>query len=167
MKKQPKLLSHASLRRPFIVTVSAIAAIGAAACGGGQIEEVGGGDGEIVTNPPAPTCPTAQPADGDACDVASTRRCGYRDCGGTPSVTAECKTDLKWHVSTMSCNPPPPPSCPAVQPVSGAACNLEPSQACGYKDCFGTPAVTAKCSADKTWSVLEHSCNPPPPPPEP
>jgi hypothetical protein len=34
-----------------------------------------------------------------------TESCGYYDCGGTPSVTADCLGGF-WEVSETSCNPP-------------------------------------------------------------
>ena len=167
MKTQRKLLSRAALRRPFIVTVSAAAAVAAAACGGSTIDDETTAPSEIVgtSNPPPPAvCPAAQPAHGDACDIALTETCGYKDCFGSPAVSAKCEADGKWSVAERSCNPPRPPACPETQPTAGDACNPALTETCGYKDCFGSPSVSAKCDADGKWSVAERSCNPPPPP---
>ena len=124
--KPSKLLANASLRRPFIVTVSAAAAITAAACGGstgGEIE--GTAPSEVVGTsnpPPASDCPAAQPSNGDPCDVDSSNACGYQDCFGSPAVTAKCTADGTWSVVERSCNPPQPPppppaACPDAEPT--------------------------------------------------
>jgi hypothetical protein len=222
MKNTPKLLSRASLRRPFVVTVATVAgAIAVPACGG-SIEGVGGDqDTRLTGNPPPPeACPTAEPKKGEACRLPAGTECGYHDCGGVPAMTATCGADSRWDIMHVSCNPPPPPEacptdkplagdfcnvdpaatcgyddcdgapsttavctnyqweitslscnpppppedCPQAKPVAGDACNLDPTEACEYGDCMGTPTITAMCKPDKTWQVLEMSCNPPPPP---
>lgn len=168
MKSKSKLLSRASLRTPFIVTVSAVAAVAAAACGGSVAEGGTTAQSDLnapSVNPPPPVaCPVAEPAQGAACDVASPKECGYKDCNGSPSVTATCGASGTWNVVEMSCNPPEPQPCPTAQPTAGAACGPIAGVSCGYKDCMGTPSVLAKCEADGKWSVVEMSCNPPPPP---
>ncbi|MBX3258251.1 MAG: hypothetical protein KIS78_06260 [Labilithrix sp.] len=210
-----KLLSRATLRRPFVVTVTTVAAVTATACGGTLVDEstvqdpileskacpaerpTGGGcslaagtkctygdcggvptttatclaDGswefvEMSCNPPPPleACPAEEPVSGSHCFVDPAETCGYRDCNGVPSVTAKCKGYV-WEVAEMSCNPPPPESCPPSAPAEGAPCDVEPTETCEYGDCYGVATITAVCNEQKTWEVAEMSCNPPPPEP--
>ena len=86
----------------FIFTVTALAA---AACGGSTTDHEGGTtERDIVqTNPPHPDapCPDAEPVSGAACAVEASKMCGYKDCGGFPSVHAKC-TAGAWTISERS-----------------------------------------------------------------
>jgi hypothetical protein len=56
-------------------------------------------------------CPTATPAQGDACECAGhyPSACSYGDCYGTPTITARCDAATRtWSVAMLTCNPPPP-----------------------------------------------------------
>jgi hypothetical protein len=166
MKTKSKLLSRATLRRPFVVTVAAGAAVAAAACGGRMDEPNAQRETDLVSvNPPPPAdCPEAEPAQGDVCGLPSGTECGYRDCMGYPSLTATCGADGTWAFMEVSCNPPPPPEdCPETEPKDGDFCNVDPSETCGYRDCGDAPSLTAVCN-NYTWEVTALSCNPPPPP---
>ncbi|MBX3222146.1 MAG: hypothetical protein KF795_16635 [Labilithrix sp.] len=154
-----KLLSRATLRRPFVVTVTAVAAVTATACGGTLADESLQQDPELSST----ECPTEMPRTG-SCSLAAGTTCRYGDCGGDSTMLATCVAGGSWEIVTMSCNPPPPlDACPAEEPVAGEPCYVDPAATCGYKDCLGTPSVTAKCK-DYAWQVVEMSCNPPPPP---
>lgn len=151
-----KLLSRATLRRPFVVTVATVAAA-AAACGGEL-------DGESTADPmlESAACPAAQPTAG-SCSLAAGTKCTYGDCGGVPTTTATCRANGTWEFVSMSCNPPVPVDvCPAEEPVAGSPCAVDPAERCGYKPCYGTPSVSARCE-DSVWAVAEMTCNPAPP----
>lgn len=116
--------------------------------------------------PPPPRCPADMPMNGEACSLPPLAECQYAGCGDFKSI-ATCGADSKWSTSIGSCNPPPPLECPVNEPVTGAACILPPQTECYYRDCNGTPSVTATCEADSRWAISVMSCNPPPPPSEP
>ncbi|MEZ4394931.1 MAG: hypothetical protein R3A48_27970 [Polyangiales bacterium] len=116
-----------------------------------------------VVTPPRRACPPSRPAQGDACDVAldpQTCNYGWSDCLRGPEVTAICEANT-WRLAVATCNPPPP-TCPATAPTTGASCALPSSTPCNYGDCNGSPTTFARCEAG-VWIVAEASCNPPPP----
>ncbi|WP_437662728.1 hypothetical protein [Sorangium sp. So ce1182] len=147
MQKKRKVL-----RAPFIVTVAAAAAslAGAVALPGCDPTVQGG------------SCPEELPERGSSCE-ADDLSCDYIDSCDNP-IGYGC-VDGAWQVeSEMSCNPPPPPECPAELPATGSAC-WQIGAGCAYggpPDCPDPTIVT--CGEDGTWSVtVAVSCNPPPP----
>ena len=54
---------------------------------------------------PGKACPAEPPTQGATCTHTGPS-CGYYDCEGTPSLTADC-INGHWSLSEVSCNPPP------------------------------------------------------------
>jgi hypothetical protein len=54
---------------------------------------------------PGKQCPVEPPTQGESCTHTGPS-CGYYDCEGTPSLTADC-VNGSWSLSEVSCNPPP------------------------------------------------------------
>ncbi|XYH92632.1 hypothetical protein ACMHYB_32740 [Sorangium sp. So ce1128] len=147
MQKKRKVL-----RAPFIVTVAAAASLAGAVALPGCDPTVQGG-----------SCPEEEPERGSSCE-ADDLSCDYIDSCDNP-IGYEC-VDGAWQVeSEISCNPPPPPECPAEMPATGSAC-WQIGAGCAYggpPDCPEPTIVT--CGDDGTWSVttIAVSCNPPAP----
>lgn len=146
MQKKRKVL-----RAPFIVTVAAAASLAGAVALPGCDPTVEGG-----------SCPEEIPERGSSCE-ADDLSCEYIDSCDNP-IGYGC-VDGAWQVEAeMSCNPPPPPECPAEMPATGSAC-WQLGAGCAYNgppDCPDPTIVT--CGEDGTWSVtVAVSCNPPPP----
>jgi hypothetical protein len=62
-------------------------------------------------NPPAPTCPGSQPADGSSCAcLPANFSCSYPDarCSVTKFAVCSGGPDGTWSVSDTTCNPPGP-----------------------------------------------------------
>jgi hypothetical protein len=115
-------------------------------------------------NPPpvVESCPEAMPEPGSDC-ANEELFCGYEGCQGPESSTAVCRHS-QWLVeysSDLTCNPPPVvPSCPGVEPTSGAGCAYE-GQACGYGICGDLiDARRVHSCASGTWQTLEAPCAP-------
>lgn len=94
-------LPKSKLRKPFLVTVSGAALVGASSLIGAC----------FVSNPPGPeesACPTEEPVGQTTCSRVAAAGCGYGPlCGGSPTKTYSC-TNGTWSVSEVSCNPPAP-----------------------------------------------------------
>jgi hypothetical protein len=76
-----------------------------ASCLGGQWQV---SNSYIPCNPPPPPtteCPVAEPAPGSPCSYVGPE-CGYRDCYGVPSFSAQCTSNF-WLTTVGTCNPPP------------------------------------------------------------
>lgn len=163
------------LKKPFVVTLSAVAAAAAAVACGGIADDGGKGQTQInppptvptsvpgpITNPPglpgpAPTCPSTNVNDscqteGDTCTGGCGSNC-HCFCG-------------RWLGDNMtgSCNPPAF-ACPTNAPTPGDACNLPSTMTCSYPNPSSPcPAPEYQCDATKrTWTAITSSCNPPPP----
>jgi hypothetical protein len=157
-------------RSPFVVTVALAAT--AMGCGGSTSggEGTGGssGAGGGISNPPPIKCPESAPTDGATCDVGI-GSCNYSV--GTlcnpKKATATCP-DGTWLVDltppySTGCNPPPPPdTCPYVEPTLGEWCNLVSDKTCTYPDVCCPPSYSC---VNGVWTDVSPSCNPPPPKP--
>lgn len=102
-------------------------------------------------NPPPPMCPELPPADGSPCasECGLTPSCGWGDCYGSPTTVGSCSGGV-WHVSSVSCNPPPPVDAGAAdgggagdlcgQSANGAPCasGLVCCYPCGVQGCSFT-----------------------------
>lgn len=107
-----------------------------------------------------PTCPAAEPKDGDPCPFADGVSCSYGQC--CPDE-ATCEGG-KWQVVLSGCTQPAE-VCPETLPQDGAPCGgpcVMPASACAYNSarqldfsdttCGGSPAFTANCM-NGTWTI--------------
>jgi len=123
--------------------------------------------GEMIgtCNPPPPDlCPADLPAYGAPCGEVGAI-CDYPGGACDIGMTATCGDDLTWSVyDAGSCNPPPPPSCPAELPEQGAPCDPTWEEYCSYPVDTGCGPIDAQAQCvDGTWQVAIPTCNPPPP----
>ena len=77
-----------------------------------------------------PACPTDTPVSGAWCSYAGPA-CGYGHCSGAPTVYASC-TQGAWSLQRVSCNPPPPDTCPALAPAEGSSCSHNGGNTCVF-----------------------------------
>src|SRR5262249_35697181 len=105
---------------------------------------------------PAPPCPTAEPASGDACTKEGFR-CTYGE-----SVRPDCRSA---YVCTSgagvadtyegACADPPPGACGPTEPAYGDLCTGFDGATCTYGDdiCFCTTCYTDDCMlGEETWA---------------
>jgi len=139
------------LKRSFVMTFSAVAAVGASGCG--QVAD----DPEdfVITNPPGFSGNGGVGGAGGAGGAA-----GVSGVGGSGGVAG----------TMMSTNPP---ACPEVQPIDAQACSsVWNPGVCHYPTggqlCSGEPEVATATCGESVWVVRVGSlaCNPPPEPEE-
>lgn len=105
--------------------------------------------------PPPPVCPAAPPTPEAPCALPNGHdACGYGDCYGTPTDTAQC-VDGRWRLTSLGCNPPPPMACPTEVPFEGDTCTHAPSAECHYGDCGTRPALNFTCRSGRWWLTRE------------
>ena len=165
------------MKAPFVVTVSAVAAVASlvAGCGG----RVPGGEETLFGNPPGPpeppvtitsstTCTTSTHV-GDICAEGETV------CAPTPAFSYVCK-DGRWGNNLIGNPPLPENPCPVEQPFAGTACEMAPAskfQQCFYDDLCparppSQPATRMFACIEGTWVRTSNSyrapCPTAPPP---
>jgi len=155
------------LRKPFVVSLTALAAT-AIACGGsvGSESTSGGSPNPGTPNPPTNppgvpgptlTCPSTNV--NDACQTEGDT------CTGGCGSNCHCFCG-RWLGDNMSgsCNPPAP-ACPTTEPTAGTTCNIPSTMNCNYDHPTSPcPGPTYTCDATKrTWTASIATCNPPPP----
>lgn len=183
---------RSALRAPFVLTVTASAALGCGASvtpsptapGDASVDADAGPspDREGPTDRPwvietdvRRACPSTLPAEGSACTPGvdpETCHDPSRTPPGCPSgigVTMRCDpATQRWQQLPISCNPPPLAQCPPSAPTDGSPCPpgtyVSPPLRCEYDRCGSYFATQASCDGPTAqWSVQRASCNPPAP----
>ncbi len=140
---------RASLLMPSFVVIAT-----ASACGASRLDDDPPYNPPNPNPNPTPSCPTVAPSNGGACESEGL------DCEYGANICDSSYQRVRcsggtWQRSAVSCNPPPPVTCPAA-PQQGPCSKAGLS--CNYfvPDCG---AVNVTCGTDYYWSTTT-SCTP-------
>jgi hypothetical protein len=92
--------------------------------------ECSGSSWTVVERCGIAACPSQTPSVGGACNYTG-GACGYGNCAGAPTIYASC-TQGAWSLQQVSCNPPPPSTCPALAPAQGSSCTHNGGSSCVF-----------------------------------